>query len=253
MSGGMNTFPASSFLLAPWGSLLVGVALLGAALTPSSVSAQTSQAASVTSVSAQAPSLAAQLAPPPQSPAPARVLEDEAPSPFHVDFDLGYSETRTRFFVASDAVDCPEGLESVCAEFVDDPPEVDAQTLRGTIGVGFGILTLEGSAMLPVQQHVQGEGAHIGSVLSAGLRIDTGWQSIIALSFRFAYVHRTGDYEGEGGRAGIGLLVRPTQMLSIYGEASVDATTVPETMSDRGAIFSYATMFGGGLRLAFGH
>lgn len=242
MSGGIHGSPASSGLLV----------LVGFLLFPSELCAQTPQAAVVTRVSAEAVSLAAQLSPPPQV-AATRVLEDDDPSPFHVDFDLGYSETRTRFFVASDAVDCPEGLETVCDEYVEDPPAVNAQTLRGTVGVGFGILTLEGSAMLPVQQHVQGEGAHIGSVLSAGVRIDTGWQSIVALSFRFAYVHRTGDYEGEGARAGVGLLVRPTQMLSIYGEASVDATTVPASMSERGAIFSYATMLGGGLRLAFGH
>ena len=54
-------------------------------------------------------------------------------------------------------------------------------------------------------------------------------------------------------RAGMGLIVRLVPWLVLYGEASIDLTTVPAWMSDGGALVSYTSRYGGGLRFEFGH
>ena len=61
----------------------------------------------------------------------------------------------------------------------------------------------------------------------------------------------TGAYAGEGGRGGLGLLVRPFDLVAVYGEASLDVTTVPDSLNDLGTAFSYSYFLGGGLRAYF--
>jgi len=190
---------------------------------------------------------------------------DDSPSPWHFDVDVSYGRSEVRFVVpasyagACDAVTAapagtpPEALPSppaACAL-----PKTSVDVMRGTLGIGHGGLTLEAS--LVIDRSVfdgNASGSEPYLAWSAGVRLDSSWTSAFALSFRFAYVRRESTgIAGEGGRAGIGLLLRPAPWLVLYAEAAIDATTVPAWMNDGGALFSYTSWLGGGLRFELGH
>ncbi len=191
--------------------------------------------------------------------------DDDSPSPWHFDVDLGYGRSEVRFAVpASYAGAC----DAVTVLPPDTPPELvptppvacalpntTVDVMRGTLGVGNGGFTFEAS--LVVDRSVfDGSGSTSEPYLawSGGVRLDTSWTGVFAFQFRFAYVRRESTgIAGEGGRAGMGLIVRLVPWLVLYGEASIDLTTVPAWMSDGGALFSYTSWYGGGLRFEFGH
>jgi hypothetical protein len=191
--------------------------------------------------------------------------DDDTPSPWHFDLDVGYGRSEVRFVVpASYAGAC----DAVTALPPDTPPELipappaacalpnaTVDVMRGSIGLGHGGFTLEASLVLD-RSVFDGSKSTAEPYLawSAGVRLDTSWTSIFALTFRFAYVRRESTgLAGEGGRAGVGLIVRLAPWLVLYGEASIDATTVPSWMSDGGALLSYTSWLGGGTRFEFGH
>jgi hypothetical protein len=196
--------------------------------------------------------------------APPRPGDEPPPSPWHFDLDVGYGKSAVDFVVpASYAGLC----EPVVAPSPDVPPDAlpmppagctlpkrELGLLRTTLGLGHGGFTFEGSVHTDARfLGADGETAPY-LTWSAGVRLDTSWDGLFALSFRFAYVRReTRGLEGEGGRASIGTLIRLAPWLVIYGEAAVDLMTVPAPLRDAGVLFSYTSWFGGGLRFEFGH
>jgi hypothetical protein len=155
---------------------------------------------------------------------------------------VAYAQHEVAFVSATDFV-------PLCAEPPCDVADFAAPLFRGAIAVAHAGFALEASLGVPLG--LPDDRPLV--VWSAGVRIDTGWDAFLSLMFRFAYVRRWGDLEGEGGRAGIGIQIRPVQAIAGYAEASIDATTVPTVMNDAGTLFSYSTFLGGGLRLSFGH
>ena len=67
-----------------------------------------------------------------------------------------------------------------------------------------------------------------------------------------SYIERWGAIEGKGVGLAAGLRVRATDGLVFYGEAGIDASTVPVSMNESGMLFSYAARLAGGVRVAFG-
>ncbi|MEM9192134.1 MAG: hypothetical protein AAGF12_23380 [Myxococcota bacterium] len=165
-------------------------------------------------------------------------------SGLHVDLDLAMAETRVKFVGAETVV------PGLCDSLTGcDNYDFSAVMMRGTLGVGFTGLVLEGSVDYPVSGEVLSNRYFVWSV---GVRVDTSDDSWLSLHFRFHYVNRWGELTGTGGRAGIGLVIRPFRWIAAYGEASADVTTVPGEMNDAGTLFSYSTFLGGGVRLYLG-
>ena len=201
---------------------------------------------------------------PARADAPQRDEDDES-SPWHVDVDVGYGRSKVRFVVPASFAGACEPVTTppeVPPEALPAPPtgctlpETTVDLLRGTLGVGHGGFTFEGSVQLDRRALAGESGGPIGPYLawSAGVRLETSWTGLFALSFRFAYVRReTRGLEGDGGRASIGTLIRLTPWLVVYGEAAIDLTGVPGWMEDGGVLLAYTTWFGGGLRFEFGH
>ncbi len=89
--------------------------------------------------------------------------------------------------------------------------------------------------------------------LRLGVRLDSSAESTFSLYFRFAWVQRFGELNGSGGLAGIGLQLRILQgRATFFAEAEAEAVSVSELLQDRGAVFSWGTWNGFGLRLGFG-
>lgn len=170
-----------------------------------------------------------------------RARADDAPPMIHIDLDFAVFQTEVDFVDSSDVL--AECLPPI-------PCGVDGfttTTARASGSIGLGSLNLEGSLSVPLDL----PGVELVT-WSAGLRIDSSQDGWLSLQLRLAYVGRLGDVEGQGARAGLGLIVRPAWWISLYAEASAEATSVPTTFNDMGALFSYATHLGGGLRLSFG-
>lgn len=165
-------------------------------------------------------------------------------SEIHVDLDFAIADSGVKFVGPETVVPALcEGL-SRCDNY-----DFDATMLRGTLGVGLTGLTLEGSIDYPIS------GSDLSNrylVWSVGVRIDTSDDSWLSLHFRFHYVNRWGELTGSGGRAGIGLVLRPFKWVGAYAEASADVTSVPTEMNDAGTLFSYSTFLGGGIRVYLG-
>lgn len=172
---------------------------------------------------------------------PSAVRAEDAPSPWHVDLDVSYGRDEVGFVGAP----IPD---SVCGGTPCAPEGTIARSLRIGVGLGHAGFTLEGSLSGRIGS---ADGGH--AVLSAGIRADTGWDAPVSLFFRFAYVRRVAGLEGEGGRTGMGLAVRPLVGLALYGEVSADVTSVPHAMNEIGTFLSWSTFVGGGARLSFGH
>jgi len=199
--------------------------------------------------------------------APPRPGQEPPPSPWHFDLDVGYGKSAIDFVVPASFA----GLCEPVTETPGVPPEVppkalpmppagctlpkqELSLLRTTLGLGHGGFTFEGSVHTD-SRFLGAEGTTAPYLAwSAGVRLDTSWEGLFALSFRFAYVRReTRGLEGEGGRTSIGTLIRLAPWLVIYGEAAVDLMTVPAALRDAGVLFSYTSWFGGGLRFELGH
>jgi hypothetical protein len=147
-----------------------------------------------------------------------------------------------------DGVECPPEAAAVCGGpgAANQPQGFSTTVFEGTAGIGYGILTLEASLAMGLESV---DYTH----LAAGVRLDTG-MGFFAFQFRFRYVKRfTEDFAGEGGGAGIGILVRPADWLTLYAEASAEATMLPDSVMAEMQIlpvtFSYSG--GGGLRIPF--
>lgn len=170
--------------------------------------------------------------------------EDESPSAFRLELGVGWSRAVRRFMsVATVAGEACEGRSGACRR----PASATLPMVRGTAGLGLGALTLEGSVAVPVG------GEATSSTWTGGIRIDTSTDAVLSAFFRFAYVHRRGELAGQGGRFGIGAQIRPgVSWLTLFGEAALQASSVPGYMNDRGALFAYTTWLGFGARLAFG-
>ena len=192
--------------------------------------------------------------------------DDDSPSPWHVDVDLSYGPSDVRFVVPASYAGVCDAVTAVPAGTPPEAvpaapaacglPETTVDVARGTVGVGHGGVTVEASLVLDRSVFDASVGGASEPYLawSAGVRFDSSWTSVLALSFRFAYVRRESTgLAGEGGRAGVGIVLRMIPWLVLYGEASIDATTVPSWMNDGGALFSYTTWLGGGMRFEFGH
>jgi len=126
------------------------------------------------------------------------------------------------------------------------PADYALETARVAAAIGHAGFNLEGSLTAPLGGSSSGFAAW-----SAGLRVDTGWDALLSVTLRMAYVRRTDAAGGEGGRGAIGINLRPLVGLAFYGEASADVTSVPSSMN--GTFFSWSTFLGGGVRLSFGH
>jgi hypothetical protein len=124
---------------------------------------------------------------------------------------------------------------------------VSGLAVRGAAAVGIAGAMLEGTVTAPLA-----EGAPTLLTFSGGVRFDTSRDAIFSFQFRLAYVYRWGVFEGMGGRAGIGIVLRPVWWLAGYAEASAEVTSVPVEMNEAGAILAHTTYLGGGVRVSFG-
>ncbi len=167
---------------------------------------------------------------------------DEHPS-FHLDFDLAFGLTNIRFVSPSDVVSalCTEG--GAC-----DPADFSTAVVRGAFAVGWEGMMLEATVEHPLENV-----ALMDSVIwTVGTRVDTAPKGWLSMQVRLAYVRREGALAGEGGRVGLGLLIRPFDFGALYGEATGDITSVPAMMNEGGTLFSYSYYFGGGIRIYVG-
>jgi hypothetical protein len=169
---------------------------------------------------------------------PARADE---PSPWHADIDVAYGRAETAYV----SIPVPEEM---CPSATCAPAPVTEPSLRLAIGAGHAGFGLEAGVSAPTSS--RGGTPATGF---AGLRADTAWDAPLSVFFRFAYVRRLGGVDGEGGRAGIGITLRPLVGLALYAEAFADATSVPSSMNDVGTLFAWSTFLGGGARFSFGH
>lgn len=170
--------------------------------------------------------------------------EEPSRSAFRLELGLGWSRAVTRYMSVAPAAGERCELAGVAC---GGPRSTTVPTVRGTAGVGIGALTLEGSVAVPVR------GETASSTWTGGIRIDTSTDAVLSVFFRFAYVHRRGELSGQGGRFGLGVQIRPgVRWLTLFGEAALQASSVPTYMNDRGTLFAYTTWLGFGARLAFG-
>ncbi len=151
----------------------------------------------------------------------------------HIGLDAQWSRQQIRFISPGDFVDC-EG----CAGLQD----VQADMLRGTLSFGLGGIALEGSIAQTYQ------GPHRLGTWSAGVRLDTSYDAVVSAAFRFHYLRRWGDLEGNGGRAAFLLQVRPIRAIVLYAEVGADVTNVPGFTE---TLLSYTITYAGGLRFVF--
>ena len=167
---------------------------------------------------------------------------EEEPASLHVDFDAGAGLSVARFVAASDLLPtgCTGGGPCV-------PADVSVPVMRASLAVGWEAYAVEATLELPLE----GEST-LGTVASFGARVDTSHDAWLSLHFRMSYVRRIGDFDGQGGRFGVGIVLRPFDFAAIYGEATGDVTTVPAEMNEAGTLFSYGYYVGGGIRLSVG-
>lgn len=171
-------------------------------------------------------------------PAPVAADDGDDLSPFHLSLDVSWVRAKVRFFSTSDVL--PTCFEEVCG-----PQGFDTAMMRGAVGIGVGGLTLEASMAKAFETDFE----HY--VWTAGLRLDTNYRGVVSLMIRGAYLERWGAIEGRGGRFGAGLQFRFIRQIVLYAEGSVDVTTVPESMGNQGALFSYGTSIAVGIRTVF--
>ncbi len=116
---------------------------------------------------------------------------------------------------------------------------------RATFGIGYGTLTLEGTLAIPVRERAPYR------ALSAGIRLQTSADAVIALAFRFAYVRsEVRGLEGQGGRAALGFVMRFHAGFQLYAEASIEASSVPRSLHETGTLLSYTPLVGAGWRMS---
>jgi hypothetical protein len=163
-------------------------------------------------------------------------------SAFHVELDVGYLNQRADFVGMTDVVPfCPDGgAPETCT-----PTVRTVNMVRGAASIGLGGLNVEGTLARPVESDLE------FLQLGIGLRLDTSYLSVFSVYFRVQYTVQQGDIEGTGGHVGLGATVWPWHYTGLYAEAAVDITSVPESMTQQGTLFSYARYFGGGIRFRF--
>ena len=164
------------------------------------------------------------------------LANDSDRAAWHLDFDAAYGRTVVQFVGAGSVVPSCGCSETPFAR----------RTVHATMGVGHGVVTLEGSILLLVDEH-----DFTFIPWSIGVRIDSSHSAPIALQVRLAYLDRWGDLPGNGARAGLGIALRPFRWLAAYADALVDVTSVPQEMGDHGTLFSYATLLEAGARVSF--
>lgn len=177
-------------------------------------------------------------------PTDADAAANEELVPWHFDLDAAIGSTTVHFVTPTDFANmCPPPEIAACGV-----PNIAEAAFRGTVGMGYKGFTIEGGYTLGL------EGAPTPSyrVLNIGIRLDTSWDGLFSLFFRFSAAHRMGDVGGDGAHAGVGLLARPHQMFAIYGEISADITTGVAFNEGQTPIFSYATFLVGGIRFSIG-
>ena len=163
-------------------------------------------------------------------------------SSFHIELDAAYVNQRADFVGMTDVVPiCPDGRPAETCR----PSVRTLNMMRGGVSLGLGGVNVEGMIAKPA------EGELNFTQLSAGLRLDTSYLSVVSVYFRMHYTVQQGDIEGRGGHLGLGMTIWPWHYTGFYGEAAVDITTVPDTMTQQGTLFSYARYFGGGIRFRF--
>ncbi len=166
---------------------------------------------------------------------------EEAQRDFYLDLDVSMLQLDLGFLQTNDFVStCAPGASCGFQGLTD-------LAVRGGAAVGVG-----GTALEATMTTLVGDGSPPLAVFSGGVRFDTSREAVVSVQIRLAYVYRWGLAEGMGGRAGLGLVIHPVWWLAGYAEASAEITTVPTEMNALGALFSYTTYLGGGLRLSFG-
>lgn len=116
---------------------------------------------------------------------------------------------------------------------------------RATLGIGYGTLTLEGAVAFPAREPAPYR------ALSAGIRLQTSADAVIALALRFAYVwSEVRGIDGQGGRAAAGFVMRFHAGFQLYGEASIEASSVPRSLRETGTLLSYTPLVGAGWRMS---
>lgn len=158
---------------------------------------------------------------------------------WHLDIDAAYLRGSVHFAhvpvpnIACLKVDCRiEGIDQM-------------DVGHATFGLGYGTLTLEGSLSIPVREAVPYR------AFSAGIRLQSSADAVIAVAFRFAYVRSTiRGLDGQGGRAAIAFVIRFHPAFQLYAEGSIEASTVPEALHETGTMLSYTPLVGLGVRMS---
>lgn len=158
-------------------------------------------------------------------------------SPWHLDVDVALGAGHAAFIGVAVPADVPEEHRQAA------PTGRDPDVLRLGAAAALAGLALEGSV-------VMSPGADAYLAWSLGVRLESAWRDVVAVQIRAGYVHRV-DVPGEGARFGLGVIVRPTDMLALYAEAYSDLTTVPEDVHATGALLAYLVAGSAGVRVAF--
>ncbi|MEM7448568.1 MAG: hypothetical protein AAF355_10030 [Myxococcota bacterium] len=160
--------------------------------------------------------------------------------PINLSLELAYDRVIVDFVSTSD-------VSPVCSDGSSDGCTVNGfstSMIRGVGGIGYGLFSLEASIAYAPRSSLD-----FGQT-TLGLRIETSSDALVSLYIRGAYLKRFGVLTGSGGSLGVGLQLRPIEELTFFAHARVDAATVPGSIQDQGALFSYATSFGCGMRVA---
>jgi hypothetical protein len=157
---------------------------------------------------------------------------------WHLDVDAAYLRGSLRYFDLPVPVPQCEGGCTI--------PRIDSlHVARTGVGLGYGILTLEGSVSFPVKYRSP------YLAWSAGFRVETSSEAPIALAFRFAYLETTiNNVAGRGGRGGLSFLIRFHPGVVVYAEGTIEAHSVPRSVQAYGTYLSYASMVGCGMRMS---
>jgi hypothetical protein len=158
---------------------------------------------------------------------------------WHLDVDVTYLRGALRYFTV------PVPTEQCLLGDCSMPSLAPLHLARPTVGLGYGVLTIEAGVAFPVKVKAP------YLAWSAGFRLETSTEAPIAIVLRAAYQRtRIEGGAGHGGRIALEFLLRFHPGFQVYAEGAFEVSSVPASLHAYGTYFSYASMVGLGLRMS---